>query len=117
MSNINFTKSLCAAATIAVAATGFSASANAQGRVTRTATVEYADLDLTSEHGQSTLQGRLKGAIRKVCGSFDAKNLSEVLDHGTCMQEAKASAQRASVTIMAAAKSGKPVTTAMVISN
>lgn len=117
MSNNNFTKALCAAAAIAVTATGFSVSANAQSRITRTATVDYADLDLTSQDGQSTLQGRLKGAVRKVCGSVDSKSLTDVLDHGACMQEAKASAQRASVTIMAAAKSGKPVKTAMVISN
>ena len=117
MSNIIFTKSLCAAAAIAVAATGFAASANAQGRIARTATVEYADLDLTSEDGQSTLQGRLRGAVREVCGSVDSKNLTDVLDHGACMAEAKSSAQRASVTLMAAVKSGKPVKTAMVISN
>lgn len=117
MSNIIFTKSLCAAAAIAVAATGFAASANAQGRIARTATVEYADLDLTSEDGQATLQGRLRGAVREVCGSVDSKNLTDVLDHGACMAEAKSSAQRARVTLMAAAKSGKPVKTAMVISN
>ncbi|VWX60960.1 UrcA family protein [Sphingorhabdus sp. 109] len=116
MSNINFTKSLGAAAAIAVAAAGFATSASAQNRVTRTATVEYADLDLTSEDGQSTLQGRLKGAVRKVCGSVDTKNLADMQDHQTCMQEANASAQRASVTIMAAAKSNKPVETAVVIS-
>ncbi|WP_373490718.1 UrcA family protein [Parasphingorhabdus sp.] len=117
MTNNIFSKTLCAAAAIAVTATGLSASANAQNRTVRTATVQYADLDLNSEDGQSTLQGRLKGAVRKVCGSYDAKNLIDAQDHGTCMAEANASAQRASVTIMAAAKSGKPVETAMVISN
>lgn len=117
MNNSIFTKTLCAAAAIAVTATGFSASANAQNRTIRTAIVDYADLDLTSEHGQSTLQGRLKGAVRKVCGSYDPKNLVDIQDHGACMTEANASAQRASVTIIAAAKSGKPVKTAMVISN
>ncbi|AMO72932.1 UrcA family protein [Sphingorhabdus sp. M41] len=117
MSNSIFTKTLCAAAAIAVTATGFSASASAQSRVVRTAVVDYADLDLNSEDGQSTLQGRLKGAVRKVCGSYDAKSLVDMQDHSVCMNEANASAQRASVTIMAAAKSGAPVKTAMVISN
>lgn len=117
MTNSIFTKAACAAAAIAVTATGFSVSANAQNRTVRTATVEYADLDLNSEDGQSTLQGRLKGAVRTVCGSYDSKNLVDMQDHGTCMEEANASAQRASVTIMAAAKSGKPVETALVISN
>jgi len=117
MSNTIITKAFCAAAAIAVTVTGFSASAQAQSRTVRTAIVDYADLDLNSEDGQATLKGRLKGAVRKVCGSYDPKNLVDMQDHGTCMAEASASAQRASVTIMAAAKSGKPVETAMVISN
>ncbi len=117
MSNTIFTKALCAAAAIAVSATGFSVSANAQTRVVRTAVVNYADLDLDSDDGRATLQGRLRGAVRKVCGSYDSRSLAEMRDHGICMDEANASAQRASVTIMAAAKSGKPVETAMVISN
>ena len=115
MSNSIFTKSLCAAAAIAVTATGFSASAHAQSRVKRTAVVSYADLDLTSDDGRSTLQGRLKGAVREVCGSVETKSLVDVQDHGMCMKEANASAQRASVTIIAAAKAGKLVETAMVI--
>tara|TARA_R110000824_G_scaffold256634_1_gene445653 strand:+ start:11981 stop:12334 length:354 start_codon:yes stop_codon:yes gene_type:complete len=117
MSNIIFTKALCAAAAFAVTATGFSVSANAQSRTVRTAVVDYADLDLNSEDGQSTLHGRLKSAVRKVCGSYDSKNLVDLQDHSVCMEQANASAQRASVTIMAAAKSGKPVETAMAISN
>lgn len=117
MSNTIFTKALCAAAAIAATATGFSASANAQNRTERTAAVHYTDLDLTSEDGQATLQGRLKGAVRRVCGSYDTKSLVDVQDYGTCLDQANASAQRASVTIMAAAKSGTPVKTAMAISN
>ena len=117
MSNSMFTKALCAAAAIAVTATGFSASAQAQNRIVRTAVVSYADLDLTSDDGQSTLEGRLKGAVRKVCGGYDSKSLADVQDHGACMEQASASAQRASVTIMAAIISGKPIETAMVISN
>ncbi|MGB5485703.1 UrcA family protein [Parasphingorhabdus sp.] len=117
MSNSMLTKTLCAAAAIAVTATGFSASANAQNRTVRTAIVSYADLDLNSDDGQSTLQGRLRGAVRKVCGSYDPKSLVDIQDHGVCITQANASAQRASVTIMAAAKSGKPIETAMVISN
>ena len=117
MSKTILTKTLCAAAAFAITATGFSVGANAQNRTVRTAEVAYADLDLTTEDGRSTLQGRLKGAVRKVCGSYDSKSLANMRDHGVCMEQAKASAQRASVTIMAAAKSGKPAETAMVISN
>ena len=117
MSNTIFTKALCAAAAIAVTATGFSASAQAQNRTVRTAVVDYADLDLTSDDGRSTLQGRLKGAVRKVCGGYDSKSLVDMQDHDNCMNQANASAQRATVTIMAAVESGQPVETAMVISN
>ncbi|MEO9600104.1 UrcA family protein [Parasphingorhabdus sp.] len=117
MLNSTFTKTICAAAAFAVTATGFSAGANAQNRIERSAVVSYADLDLTSADGQSALQGRLKRAVRKVCGGFNSKSLADIQDHSVCIGEASASAQRASVTIMAAAKAGKPVETAMVISN
>ena len=75
------------------------------------------DRDRIFRQCQCTEQNRLKGAVRQVCGSYDPKNLVDAQDHGVCMTEANASAQRASVTIMAAAKSGKSVQTAMVISN
>ncbi|SIN61833.1 UrcA family protein [Parasphingorhabdus marina DSM 22363] len=111
-----FTKGLVAAAAVAVTATGLSATANAQEKIVRTAIVHYDDLDLASAAGQQTLEGRLKGAVRKVCGSYQRGQLAEILDHQNCMAEAKASATRAKVTIMAAAASGEPVETAMVIS-
>ncbi|MEO0441266.1 MAG: UrcA family protein [Pseudomonadota bacterium] len=111
-----FTKGLVAAAAVAVSATGLSATASAQERIVRTAVVHYDDLDLASAEGRETLEGRLKGAVRKVCGSYRRGTLDETLDHQTCMAEAKSSAKRAQVTIMAAAASGEPVETAMVIS-
>ncbi len=116
MSNNIFTKALCAAAAIAVSATGFAAGASAQSRIERSAVVDFADLDLTTADGQTTLEGRLKGAVRKVCGSYDSKNLTDMQDHGICMEQATASAKRASVTLMAAVKAGKPVETALVVS-
>jgi UrcA family protein len=39
----------------------------------RTATVSYADLDLTTADAQETLYYRLSGASRKVCGSSDLR--------------------------------------------
>ena len=111
-----FTKGLIAAAAVAVSATGLSATANAQEKIVRTAIVHYDDLDLASAEGRETLEGRLKGAVKQVCGSNQRTLLSETLDHQNCMAEAKASATRAKVTIMAAAASGEPIETAMVIS-
>lgn len=112
-----FTKGLVAAAAVAVTATGLSATtASAQERIVRTAIVHYDDLDLASTEGRETLEGRLKGAVKQVCGSNRRALLAETLDHQNCVAEAKASATRAKVTIMAAAASGEPVETAMVIS-
>jgi len=117
MTNGIFNKAMIAAAVVAVTMAGFSATASAQNRVTRSAAVQYVDLDLTSAEGQATLQGRIKGAVRKVCGSYYSRNLSEALDHRNCLEEANLSAKRATVTIMAAAATGKAVQTAMLISN
>jgi len=115
MTNSTFGKTITAATAIAVAAIGFSASANAQARETHSAVVQYADLDLTSATGQATFQGRIKGAVRKVCGSYDTKVISEIQDHGRCVDEASLSAKKASVTIMAAAAARTPIETAMVV--
>lgn len=102
-----FSKSLFAAAAVAVTAVGFSTSASAGNRTVRTAVVEFADLDLTSEEGKSTFDGRIKGAVRQVCGGYDTKSLVDLRDHADCMNEAQQSANRASVTILAAAEAGK----------
>lgn len=111
-----FTKGLVAVAAVAVTAVGLSATASAQERIVRTAIVHYDDLDLATSEGRDTLDGRLKGAVKQVCGSYRRGTLDETLDHQNCMAEAKASATRAKVTLMAAAASGEPIETAMVIS-
>ncbi len=115
MKNSILSKSLFAAAAIAVTATGFSASASAQGRITKSVEVSYADLDLTSAEGQSTLDGRIKGAVRQVCGSYDSKSLSEMADHGDCVEEANLSAKRAKVSLIARAEAGTLGTSTVVI--
>ena len=111
-----YTKGLAAAVAITVSATGLSATANAQSKTVRTAVVHFEDLDLNSTEGQETLAGRLKGAVRQVCGGFDNRSLADMRDHKSCTNEANLSARRAKVEILAAAKAGKPVETAMVIS-
>jgi len=112
-----FSKSLFAAAAVAVTTIGFSASASAGNRTERTAVVEYGDLDLTTEDGKATFNGRIKGAMRKVCGSFDAKSLVDQRDHSACMDQAQQSASRASVTILAAADAGTLETTKVSFGN
>lgn len=41
------------------------------------ATVAYADLDLSTEAGQKTLDRRITGAVRKICGSQRSATLAE----------------------------------------
>ncbi|MEO9468264.1 UrcA family protein [Parasphingorhabdus sp.] len=111
-----YTKGLMAAAAIAVSATGFAATVQAQNKTVRTAVVHFEDLDLTSAEGKETLDGRLKGAVRQVCGGYNSRSLADMQDHSNCTNEANLSAKRATVEILAAAEAGKPIETAMVIS-
>ncbi len=115
MTNSIVTKALCAVAAVAVSMTSLSASASAQSHTVRTAIVEYGDLDLTSAEGKSTLDARLRGAVRQVCGGYDSRNLFEVADHSNCVKEARASARRATVTLIAAAEAGELTETAIML--
>ena len=110
-----FTRTVLAAASATLVATGLSAAANAQSREVRTALVEYGDLDLMSDEGKATLEGRIKGAIRKVCGTSDTRAITDWMDHSQCWEEASMSAQQGKVTILAAAAAGKLKETTMVI--
>ncbi len=117
MTNTIMSKTLMAAAAVALTTVSFASTANAETRITRTAVVDYSDLDLNSDEGRSTFQGRIKGAVRKVCGTFSIRQLNERKDHSNCVDEANLSAKRASVTIMAAAAAGRPIETAMAFKN
>lgn len=115
MKNSILSKGLLAAAAMAVTATGFSASASAQNRITKSVEVTYSDLDLTSADGQATLDGRIKGAVRKVCGSHNSKDIRDTMDHLGCVKEAKQSAKRAKVSLIARAEAGTLGDSAMVV--
>jgi UrcA family protein len=52
--------------------------------VTRTMTVSYADLDLTSSAGASTLYSRLKAASRTVCDDRVDSTISSGLERLRC---------------------------------
>ncbi len=110
-----FPRTVLAATSAILVATGLSSAANAQWREVRTATVEYGDLNLLSDEGKTALQGRIKGAIRSVCGTYDTRSVRDRMDHSQCWEEASMSARQASVTIMAEAEAGKLKETAMVI--
>jgi UrcA family protein len=58
--------------------------------------VEYRDLDLTSSHGQQTLEHRIDAAARKACNYSSQQTGSRLrgADTKRCYEEAKASATK-----------------------
>ena len=117
MTNSMMSKTLMAAAAVALTTVSFASTANAATQTTRTVAVQYGDLDLNSAEGRSTFQGRIKGAVRKVCGSYNTREIKAVQDYSNCVDQANLSANRATVTIMAAAAAGVPIETTMVLNN
>ncbi|QMW24576.1 UrcA family protein [Sandaracinobacteroides saxicola] len=51
------------------------------------ATVRYADLDLATSAGRATLDARIRGAARNVCG-VDPRNLADLSRQRACMAQA-----------------------------
>jgi len=82
----NFTKKLSVVTFGLVAALSMTAVADSVNETTittsanglRTATVSFADLDLTTAAAQETLYYRVSGAARKVCGSSDVRRVGSV---------------------------------------
>jgi len=63
----------------------------------RTATVSYADLDLSDAHGREVLQYRISAAAHKVCGSSqrsDAGSLAQASKNRNCYNGAMNDAMR-----------------------
>ena len=69
--------------------------------------VSYADLDITAPAGRQTLERRVAGAAKRVCGTAPALNLRMFAAVTECREEAVASAnlqiERALATRFAAA--------------
>ncbi|ODU80112.1 UrcA family protein [Novosphingobium sp. SCN 63-17] len=54
-----------------------------------TRAVDYADLDLSTPHGQSAFDARLRSAARGVCGiGTDRASLNEQVSERTCYNSA-----------------------------
>ena len=64
------------------------------GQRTSEVTVHYADLDLTTSAGASTLYHRIKGAARDVCGDHGPSSV-EYADWIACVDGATGDAIRA----------------------
>ena len=62
------TRTALAAAIVSLTATAMPAAAKDDGGQVRTATVRYADLDLSTDKGIDTFRARYSAAAREVCG-------------------------------------------------
>ncbi|MBB6424831.1 UrcA family protein [Sphingopyxis sp. JAI128] len=65
------------------------AAASAAGEEKQSVTVRYGDLNLASESGRDRLTGRVKVAIRQVCGSNSRRTIAERADTRRCEVEAR----------------------------
>ena len=62
---------------------------------TTTITVPIADLDLSTEAGRATLEGRVRAAIVRICGTVEVRNIRQSADREKCRVETEASARAA----------------------
>ena len=76
-----------ALAALSVAA--FTAPASAE---TRSVAVVVADLDLTTRSGMEELEGRIRGAVARICGRTQTRKVADGLDQKRCVEQATASA-------------------------
>lgn len=73
----------------AVAAVGMQlVTAHTETTETRSITVHFADLNLTSASGVRALRGRIQEAARIVCGDYEALDLKRTLTYYTCVRHA-----------------------------
>ena len=73
-----------------LAALAFTSPAHADTR-----TVSYADLDLSTAHGRTALDARVRGAARQVCEiGADNTSLAEQIAAKSCVAKAVSSAQQ-----------------------
>lgn len=86
---MNIRSTILAVAAAAAAFTAVSASAQTGS----TLPVAYADLNLHSEAGLATLDGRIASAARKLCGEYSAFELEWSMEARACQQEVIASAK------------------------
>jgi UrcA family protein len=98
-------KPISAAAALLAAATLLVPTVS-QAEEPNSVSVSYADLNLTSELGQQTLQRRIGGAARVVCIYDDSKDLNLQSATKSCRSGAVADAQPAYEAAVASARHG-----------
>lgn len=75
-----------------LAASGAFAAETPAAMQSRSVTVDYSDLDLSRSAGAATLYTRLKGAARRVCGSFESRLPADFANWRKCYEGALANA-------------------------
>lgn len=75
------------AAPLAAAGAIVPAAASAADDDQQSITVRYDDLNLSSERGRDRLTGRVKMAIRQICGSNSRRMLAERIETRRCEAE------------------------------
>lgn len=78
--------------TLVLAAAAFAAVPALAQETTVSMKVAYGDLDLGSAAGAATLNGRIKAAVRQVCGTGSSRSLAEFQSIHRCRVAARASA-------------------------
>lgn len=93
------------------AASGIGHVAHAQQPATQTVAVHYGDLDLASADGRSTLEHRIRHAVRAACGTASSVDLEGQNLVSACREDLTASLSRQRDAVYAAAaRSGTPAT-------
>lgn len=82
------------AAPLLLGATSSVAAAADSNSVERHRAVEYSDLDLATQAGQSKFKARIMRAVRGVCALPSAKTAFERADQAACETKAKATAMK-----------------------
>ncbi|PAX09609.1 UrcA family protein [Sphingomonas lenta] len=59
----------------------------------RTASVSHADLNLASAKGRAALERRVNGAIKRVCGAGQNRDLGSAMRELRCMADARTRAR------------------------
>ncbi len=85
---------MCAAAAIGSVGAVTLAAAPAVAQELNTQLVSYADLDLASPAGVSTLDARLDSAVRRVCRSNERPTLQDLQEARACQTSARSEADR-----------------------
>ena len=77
---------------------------------TKSVSVHYGDLDLRSDAGVDTLNGRLRNAIRIVCGGWPAGGTLEWTRYVNCKTEARGRVQPLRDAVILAARENRAPT-------